>query len=92
MPPNCVWLYDSLWIDKTEIANIHWLEYLYYLEKDSAKEVLMKALPDETVWMDYDKTEKKQKITCARPTFVTTRWWGLVMSKRPNIVVGDQQG
>lgn len=61
MPPNCVRLFDSLGIDKTEIANIHWLEYLYYLEKDSTLEVLMKALPDETVWMQYDFAGQRTK-------------------------------
>ena len=28
----------SFYMDETEVANIHWLEYLYYLKKDSADE------------------------------------------------------
>lgn len=36
-PPNCSLLYDSVFIDKTEITNLHWLEYLYTIKKDSSK-------------------------------------------------------
>jgi formylglycine-generating enzyme required for sulfatase activity len=61
IPPNCVWLYDNVAIDRTEIANIHWLEYLYYLKKDSTKEVYTKALPDTSVWMQYDPTGQRTR-------------------------------
>jgi formylglycine-generating enzyme len=40
----------SFYMDETEIANIHWLEYLHYLAKDSTQEVYERALPDTTVW------------------------------------------
>lgn len=61
IPPNCVWIYDNVAIDRTEIANIHWLEYLYYLKKDSTKEVYTKALPDTSVWMQYDQTGQRTR-------------------------------
>lgn len=48
--PNCAYLYDSIYIDSTEIANIYWLEYLYHLRADSAIENYNKAIPDSTVW------------------------------------------
>ena len=32
----------SFYMDETEIANIHWLEYLFYLGKDSVKQPLTK--------------------------------------------------
>jgi sulfatase modifying factor 1 len=41
---------ESFYMDETEIANIHWLEYLFYLEKDSTKEIFESALPDTMVW------------------------------------------
>lgn len=41
----------SFYMDETEIANIHWLEYMYYLAKDSTQEVYQAALPDTTVWV-----------------------------------------
>ncbi|MEJ2004364.1 MAG: gliding motility lipoprotein GldJ [Cyclobacteriaceae bacterium] len=41
----------SFYMDETEIANIHWLEYLHYLNvSDSSREVYLAALPDTTVW------------------------------------------
>jgi gliding motility-associated lipoprotein GldJ len=40
----------SFYMDETEIANIHWLEYLHHLAKDSSQEVYAAALPDTTVW------------------------------------------
>lgn len=40
----------SFYMDETEVANIHWLEYLHYLKRDSLPEVYTAALPDTTVW------------------------------------------
>jgi gliding motility-associated lipoprotein GldJ len=40
----------SFYMDETEIANIHWLEYLYYIKLDSSREFYESALPDSTVW------------------------------------------
>jgi len=41
---------QSFYMDETEIANIHWLEYLYAVQKDSTQEFYESALPDTTVW------------------------------------------
>ncbi len=41
----------SFFMDETEIANIHWLEYMWHLGKDSTQEVLAAAKPDTTVWV-----------------------------------------
>jgi formylglycine-generating enzyme len=40
----------SFYMDETEIANIHWLEYLYYIRLDSSREFYESSLPDTTVW------------------------------------------
>jgi len=51
VPPGTVRINDTLFIDKTEIANIHWREYLHYLlsiKKDTI--AYEKALPDTLVW------------------------------------------
>lgn len=40
----------SFYMDETEIANIHWLEYLFYVELDSSRDFFLSALPDTTVW------------------------------------------
>ncbi len=39
----------SFYMDETEVANIHWLEYLHYA-KDSGQQYYEEALPDTTVW------------------------------------------
>lgn len=41
----------SFFMDETEIANIHWLEYLFYVKKDSSEEFWNSALPDTMVWV-----------------------------------------
>jgi len=43
----------SFYMDETEIANVHWLEYMYYLGRDSSQNpaVLEAARPDSTVWV-----------------------------------------
>ncbi len=43
----------SFYMDETEIANIHWLEYLFHLQQDSTPvnpNIYLEALPDTTVW------------------------------------------
>ncbi|MCS6969086.1 MAG: gliding motility lipoprotein GldJ [Cytophagales bacterium] len=39
----------SFYMDETEVANIHWLEYLHYV-RDSGEQYYTEALPDTTVW------------------------------------------
>ena len=41
---------NSFFMDETEVANIHWNEYLFYLKRDSVFEVYEAALPDTLVW------------------------------------------
>ena len=41
----------SFYMDETEIANIHWLEYLFYLGKDSGQEAVDAATPNDSVWV-----------------------------------------
>ncbi len=41
---------QSFYLDQTEIANIHWLEYLFYIKRDSSEAFYQSALPDTTVW------------------------------------------
>lgn len=43
----------SFYMDETEMTNLHWLEYLYWLKRTFAldyPEVYAKALPDTLVW------------------------------------------
>lgn len=41
---------QSFYMDETEIANVHYLEYLDALKRDSSEEVAQRALPDTNVW------------------------------------------
>jgi formylglycine-generating enzyme len=43
----------SFYMDETEVSNVDWLEYLYWLERvfgETYPEVFRAALPDTTVW------------------------------------------
>jgi sulfatase modifying factor 1 len=41
---------QSFYMDETEIANIHYLEYLDAIQRDSSEEIYTRALPDTNVW------------------------------------------
>jgi gliding motility-associated lipoprotein GldJ len=41
---------QSFYMDETEIANVHYLEYLFSVQKDSTLDFYEAALPDTTVW------------------------------------------
>lgn len=45
---------SSFYMDETEVSNINWREYVYWLETryESFPEVVDNALPDEKVWYD----------------------------------------
>lgn len=51
-PPMTVKIANNLFMDKTEISNIDYREYLYWVTKvyGAESEVLKKAIPDTTVW------------------------------------------
>ncbi|MEM8939033.1 MAG: gliding motility lipoprotein GldJ [Bacteroidota bacterium] len=40
----------SFYMDETEVANIHWLEYEFYIKQDSDEYYWRNNLPDTTVW------------------------------------------
>jgi sulfatase modifying factor 1 len=40
----------SFYMDETEVANIHWLEYEYFIKADSDELYWRNNLPDTTVW------------------------------------------
>lgn len=50
VPPNGVRISDTTFIDKTEVANIYWLEFLFYVQKDSTDEYSASMLPDSSVY------------------------------------------
>jgi hypothetical protein len=58
-PPGTVWLRDSLFIDKTEITNIHWLEFRYFLKRDSLELTYELSSADTTVWTNASTPQLK---------------------------------
>ncbi|EMR01944.1 SUMF1/EgtB/PvdO family nonheme iron enzyme [Cesiribacter andamanensis] len=50
-PPNTVQVGTNLYVDKTEVANLHWLEFLYYIRRDSGEAYYRQMLPDTSVWV-----------------------------------------
>ncbi|PIY09101.1 MAG: hypothetical protein COZ18_08805 [Flexibacter sp. CG_4_10_14_3_um_filter_32_15] len=53
-PPNTVWINDNLFMDKTEVVNLNYLEYLYYIEDDSSYTHYQNQIPTNGVWMDKE--------------------------------------
>lgn len=49
-PPGTVLLKDKLYIDKTEVGNVHWREFIFHLQLSNDTTLSIKMLPDSTVW------------------------------------------
>ena len=41
----------SFYIDETEVANVDWKEFLFYILRDSGEAMFNKLYPDTTVWL-----------------------------------------
>ncbi len=48
-PPNTIKFDALFYVDKSEVANIHWLEYLHYIKEDSSAQFYASSLPDTTL-------------------------------------------
>ncbi len=46
--PGTVWVSKYKAIDETEITNLHWAEFLYYIKRDSSKLLYQQMQPDES--------------------------------------------
>lgn len=49
-PPGTIRLAENLFVDESEVANIHWLEYLQRIRLDSSTAFYRSQLPDSTTW------------------------------------------
>jgi len=54
LPPNCVPIKENLFADKTEISNIDYREYLYWVEQVHGQKsfTYQQCLPDTLVWQE----------------------------------------
>jgi formylglycine-generating enzyme required for sulfatase activity len=69
-PPGTVKINDTLYIDQTEVTNISWREYLYYLsdiKKDESE--YQKALPDTLVWNSDTSASPLSEYYYRHPSF-----------------------
>jgi len=61
-PPGGVAINDTLWFDKTEMTNMGWLEYLFWIKQIKPDEYYAN-LPDTNVWItDYGMDTCRQAI------------------------------
>jgi hypothetical protein len=52
-PPNAVYIKDGWFIDRTEVTNINYREYLHFLRhRYSDTNIYLSSLPDTTVWRE----------------------------------------
>lgn len=61
-PPNAVKLTDGLYIDKIEITNYHWIEFLRAVKRDSGDSFYQKMIPDTSVWKDGNPFARLQRL------------------------------
>lgn len=55
-PPNGIWIEElGFFVDQTEIANIHWLEFMMTSTDDLKERATL--TPDSTVWTDLEPTD-----------------------------------
>ncbi|WP_185817037.1 formylglycine-generating enzyme family protein [Hymenobacter metallilatus] len=57
-PPGTVRVGENLFMDETEVANIHWLEYLHFTRRDSSLAYYRTQLPDSTGWQPVPDPEQ----------------------------------
>ena len=67
-PPGTVQVNDTLFVDKTEVANVHWREYIFYLQGHDSTSV-EKALPDTSVWLPDTSTNSLESYYFRHPGF-----------------------
>jgi formylglycine-generating enzyme required for sulfatase activity len=66
--PGTIWLKDSLFMDKLEISNRSYMEYLTWLANNDAGKY-KKALPDSSVWMTMTFGEEYTKFYLRHPGY-----------------------
>ncbi|MBS1619959.1 MAG: SUMF1/EgtB/PvdO family nonheme iron enzyme [Bacteroidetes bacterium] len=55
-PPGVIRISENYYYDQTEVANVHWREYLYWTRKvfGEGSAEYQAALPDQSVWSEAD--------------------------------------
>jgi formylglycine-generating enzyme required for sulfatase activity len=50
VPPNGILIADNVFLDDSEVMNVHYLEYLHFLVQDSSEQAVINAYPDTTIF------------------------------------------
>jgi hypothetical protein len=94
-PPGTVWLKDSLFMDATEVKNLDYLEYLYWINRVFGKDSIKAALPDTLVWFreyykDADLTHQYPEVkdTTLLLIKILSKYIGL--SSKNNITINSK--
>ena len=59
-PPGTVQIDANLYLDKSEVSNIGWREYMFWLEQIFGKQSnqYIESLPDTSIWVQLDSSHK----------------------------------
>ncbi|MBX0290416.1 hypothetical protein K3G63_08200 [Hymenobacter sp. HSC-4F20] len=85
-PPGTVRVAENLFVDETEVANIHWLEYLHFIRRDSTLAFYQSQLPDSTGWhpiVDPEQAQAPQSYFRAPGTGITRLLTSAMSRPRP---------
>lgn len=60
VPVGTIHVHDNFYLDKTEVTNLNWVEYLFWISKNLGvnSEEYKAALPDTTVWNQIKGSDK----------------------------------
>jgi hypothetical protein len=50
VPPNGILIANNVFLDDSEVMNLHYLEYLHFLVQDSSEQAIIKAYPDTSIF------------------------------------------
>jgi len=50
VPPNGILIANNVFLDDSEVMNLHYLEYLHFIAQDSSKQAIIKAYPDTSIF------------------------------------------
>lgn len=67
-PPGGVWLHDNIFMDKCEIRNLDYVEFLYWLDREDPKNYRA-MLPDTLCWGYSEKGKRLSLYYLRHPTY-----------------------
>ena len=50
VPPNGILIENNVFLDDSEVMNLHYLEYLHFIAQDSSEQAIVNAYPDTSIF------------------------------------------